>query len=238
MLELAWIEARSPCGLLTLPATAKSTASSSIRPRPQITAVYFYCVLYTDAHLPPESHNMCALSFFVFFFAPHQNTRSPVVAGHVCSVSVYKYGSQTAVMAPAPNKQRAEKPHIPPSLWPKSRLDRHPTSSHWMFSSSAPLQQVRACGCEPVKKREGQQGGESFDMFHMLLAAQTQQLLGIRRSVMKRPRDGEMFLLVRRRRLSWVWPGEGAGWRNNIHVFRRRKTVEKYAAPKSFRPLS
>lgn len=51
-----------------------------------------------------------------FLTLTQKHVHSPVVSAHVCSVSVYKYGPETAVMAPASNKQRAEKPPIPASL--------------------------------------------------------------------------------------------------------------------------
>lgn len=173
MLGLAWTQARNPCRLLLLPlrgpplnaGPADSSGPSSITLRPQITAVYFYGALYTDAHLTSESHNMRTLLFFVWHrkgkkYTQHTHIHSPVAWSCVCSVSVYKYDSETAVMAPASNKQRKEKPPIPASNWPKSQLDRHPTSSRWTFSRRASAMQPDPCACGDVPAE--QSGGSGF----------------------------------------------------------------------------
>ncbi len=174
--------------------------------------------MYTDTHLPPESHNMHALSFLLSHTYTHsqKHAHSPVVSVRVCSVSVYKYGPETAVMAPASNKQRAEKPPIPASLWPKSRLDGHPTSSRWTISRRPELRyQICVCVCarvyvwisERASKTEERQRGFWY-IPHVARNPDTTTPRHKEECYEKERRRGEVSA-GEQRELSWVRTGGG-----------------------------
>lgn len=132
-------------------------------------------------------------------------------------------------MAPASNKQSAEKPTIPCLFYD---LNHKWTTPHFLKvgrSQGDGCSTKQTCGRESVCVRmceearawaRRRRGSAGVEIDHMLLATQTQQLLCMRRGVefkKKKKGDEEKFLLVCRELLMlWVW-WLGTGCSSGIH---------------------
>lgn len=104
---------------------------------------FIFTLHYTQTHISLVSNIIC----MPFISGTDTRVQSCCISVRLfCVCSVYKYGPERALMAPASNKQRAEKPPIPAFLWPKSWLDGHPTSSRWTFSRR-PAHRYQICKC-------------------------------------------------------------------------------------------